>query len=341
MKITYLHVTVMAATLAGANAGYAQSYPIKPIRYIVPFAPSGTGDVCARFHAQGLQERFGQPVVVENRAGASQAIGIEAGVKSAPDGYTLVQGTGSGLVLSTVFAELAGKTLPYDPVKDLAPVSMVCTAPLYLAINAGLPATNIKELVELARSRPGKLTYASNGTGSTMHLGMLLFAVRMNVDLLHVPYKASAQATTDLVSGVVDMFLSGSLLLPHARSGKLRVLASAGQQRTRATPEVPTMVEAGVPGYDMTSWFAVMVPAGTPPAIVRRLQQDGPAHRTPTKSPMSNLPRARLSRWRSASTRNSRYGGRCFAPRGSNLNSDEYRLPQQSGDRSAPPPGRA
>ena len=274
MKIECLCFCITVAALAGANPGFAQSYPVKPIRYIVPFAPSGTGDVCARFHAQGLQERFGQPVVVENRAGASQAIGIEAGVKSAPDGYTLVQGTSSGLVLSTVFAELGGKTLPYDPVKDLAPVTMVCTAPLYLAINAGLPATSIKELIELARSRPGKLTYASNGTGSNMHLGMLLFGVRMNIDLLHVPYKASAQATTDLVSGVVDMFLSGSLLLPHAKSGKLRVLASGGQQRTRATPDVPTMVEAGVPGYEVTSWFAVMVPAGTPTAIIRRLREE-------------------------------------------------------------------
>lgn len=263
---------LVACSLPWAAA--AQSYPVKPIRYIVPFAPSGTGDVCARFHAQGLQERFGQPVVVENRAGASQAIGIEAGVKSAPDGYTLVQGTGSGLVLNTVFTELAGKTLPYDPVKDLAAVSMVCTAPLYLAINAGVPANNIRELVDLARKRPGKLTYASNGTGSTMHLGMLLFATKMNVDLLHVPYKASAQATTDLVSGLIDMFFSGSLLLPHARSGKLRVLASGGQQRTRATPEVPTMIEAGVPDYDMTSWFSLMVPAGTPAAVIRRLQQE-------------------------------------------------------------------
>jgi tripartite-type tricarboxylate transporter receptor subunit TctC len=264
-----------AVTLACACAGvWAQEYPVKPIRYIVPFTPSGTGDVCARFHAQGLQERLGQPVVVENRGGASQAIGIEAAAKSAPDGYTVLQGTGSGLVLNTIFTELGGKTLPYDPVKDLAPVTMVCTAPLYLAINASHGVKTIKELVALARKRPGKLTYASNGVGSTMHLGMLLFAQKMNVDLLHVPYKASTQAVTDLVTGTIDMFFSGSLLLPHAKTGKLNILASGSRQRTRATPDVPTMIEAGVPEYEMTSWFALMTPAGVPQPVIRRLQRE-------------------------------------------------------------------
>jgi len=250
------------------------AYPVKPIHYIVPFAPSGTGDVCARFHAQGLQERLGQPVVVDNRPGASQAIGIETAVKSPADGYTVLQGTFSGLVLNPAFTEMAGKKLPFDPVRDLAPVSMVCTAPLYLAVNASVPARSIKELVQLARTRPGKLTYASNGVGSTMHLAVLLFATKMGIDLLHVPYKSSPQATTDLVSGVIDMFFSGSLLLPHAKAGKVRILASGSRQRTRATPDVPTMIEAGVPDFDVSSWFGLVVPAGVPQPIIRRLHRE-------------------------------------------------------------------
>jgi tripartite-type tricarboxylate transporter receptor subunit TctC len=267
-----LRLAVLLSLLSAGAIG--QEYPVKPIRYIVPFAPSGTGDVCARFHAQGLQERMGQPVVVENRAGANQAIGIEAAVKSAPDGYTILQGTSSGLVLNTIFMDIGGKSLTYDPVRDLAPVSMVCTAPLYLAINASHGVKTIKELVALARKRPGKLTYASNGVGSTMHLGMVLLATKMNIDLLHVPYKASTQATTDLVSGVVDMFFSGSLLLPHAKTGKLHILASGSRQRTRATPDVPTMIEAGVPDYEMASWFSILVPTGVPQPIIRRLNRE-------------------------------------------------------------------
>ena len=263
-----------AACCSLAAAALAQTYPAKPIRYIVPFAPSGTGDVCARFHAQWLQDRLGQPVVVENRPGANQTIGIEAAAKSAPDGYTLLQGTLSGLVLNTVFTSLSGKKLPYDAVHDFAPVSMVCTSPLYLAVNAKVPAHSVKELVAHAKAHPGTLTYSSNGVGGTEHLAMALFASRMGIQLTHVPYKSGAQATSDVVSGVDDMMFGGALLLPQARAGKVRVLASGGSKRTRATPEVPTMAEAGVPGFDVSSWFALVVPAGVPRPIVDRLQHE-------------------------------------------------------------------
>ncbi len=264
-----------AACWSVAFAALAQApYPVKPVRYIVPFAPSGTGDVCARLHAQRLQERLGQPVVVDNRAGANQAIGIEAAAKSAPDGYTILQGTLSGLVLNTVFKSLSGEKLPYDPVRDFVPVTMVCTSPLYLAAHSSVPAHSVQELVAYARAHPGKLTYSSNGIGGTQHLAMALFAGRSGIKLVHVPYKDGAQSTSDMVSGVVDMLFGGALLLPQARAGKVRVLASGGSKRTRATPDVPTMSEAGVPGFDVSSWFGLVVPAGVPRPIVERLQRE-------------------------------------------------------------------
>jgi tripartite-type tricarboxylate transporter receptor subunit TctC len=257
-----------------AATALAQGYPAKPIRYIVPFAPSGTGDVCARFHAQRLQERMGQPVVVDNRAGANQAIGIEAAAKAAPDGYTILQGTLSGLVLNTVFTAMGGEKLPYDPIKDFAPISMVCTSPLYLAVHASIPARTVQELVAYARTRPGKLTYSSNGVGGTQHLAVALFASKMNLQLVHVPYKSGAQSTTDMVSGVVDMLFGGALLLPQARAGKVRVLATGGLKRTGATPDVPTMSEAGVPGFDVISWFGLVAPAAVPKPIIERLYRE-------------------------------------------------------------------
>jgi tripartite-type tricarboxylate transporter receptor subunit TctC len=257
----------------GASAAFAQGYPSKPVRYIVPFAPSGTGDVCARYHAQKLQERMGQPVVVENRAGANQAIGLEAGAKSAPDGYTLVQGALSGLVLNTVFSGGAEK-LPYDSVKDFAPVSMVCTSPLYLAVNAKLPVKTIAELVAYAKANPGKVTYSSNGIGGTQHLGVELLAARTGIKLVHVPYKNGAQSTSDMVSGVIDMLFGGALLIPQAKAGKVRILATGSLHRTKATPDVPTMAEAGLPGYDVSSWFSLVVPAGTPRPVIDRLYRE-------------------------------------------------------------------
>ncbi len=258
-------------TLLFAAAALGQTYPSKPIRYIVPYAPSGTGDVCARFHAQRLQERLGQPVVVDNRPGANQLIGIDAAAKSAPDGYTLLQGSLSGLVLNTVFAASTGEKLPFDAVRDFAPVSMVCTTPFYLAVNASLPVRSVQELIAYAKSRPGKLTYGSIGIGSTMHLATALFATRAHIDLLHVPYKSGAQATTDLVSGVIDLYFGGSLLLPQAKAGKVRVLASGSLKRTGATPDVPTLAESGVAGFDVTTWFGLVAPAGVPRPIVERL----------------------------------------------------------------------
>lgn len=254
--------------------GTTSNYPAKPIRYIVPFAPSGTGDVCARFHAQRLQERLGQPVVVDNRPGANEVIGIEAAVKSAPDGYTILQGSISGMAINMVLSTSASDKLPYDSLRDLAPISMVCSSPLYLAVNASVPARTLQELVALAKSNPGKLTYGSIGVGSTLHLATALFADRMKIDLVHVPYKSGAQVTLDLTTGLVDMYFGGSLLLPQAKAGKVRVLASGGLKRTGATPEVPTMDESGVPNFDVTAWFGLVAPAAVPRPIIQRLYRE-------------------------------------------------------------------
>ena len=286
MKTSRLALVLPAMALCATAFG--QPYPSKPVRYVVPFAPSGTGDVCARYHAQKLQERFGQPVVVENRPGANQAIGLEAGARAAPDGYTIVQGALSGLVLNTVFKAAAGDRLPYDAQKDFAPVTMVCTSPLYLAVNAKVPAKSIQELVAYARANPGKVTYSSNGIGGTQHLAVELLAARAGIKLVHVPYKDGAQSTSDMVAGVIDMLFGGALLIPQHKAGKVRILAVGTPRRAPAIPEVPTMAEAALPGYDVSSWFALVVPAAVPRPVVDRLSRETEAIVRATTGSASN-----------------------------------------------------
>jgi tripartite-type tricarboxylate transporter receptor subunit TctC len=262
-----------------ACAAHAQPYPSRPIRFIVPYTPGGLGDTFARAVGQGLSERMGQPVVIDNRPGASQAIGAEATAKAPPDGYTVFMGTQSGLVLNT----LAKKSLPYDPVRDLAPISMLFTSPLYLVVNPSVPAKSVKELIALAQAKPGKLTFASIGPGSSLHLAGEMFRTQAKVDILHVPYKGSSPAMTDLLGGQVDMMFEGGVSsLPHVRSGKLRALATTGRRRTGAMPQLPTMVEAGVPDFDITVWFGMVAPVNTPRPIIERLNREvGEILRTP------------------------------------------------------------
>ena len=254
-------------------AGYlhAQPYPSRPIRFIVPYTPGGLGDSFARAVAQDLAERFRHPVVIDNRPGASQAIGAEATAKAPPDGHTIFMGTQSGLVLNTI----ARKKLPYDPVRDLAPVSMLFTSPLYLVVHPSVPANSVKELIALAIKRPGKLTFASIGNGTSQHLAGELFRARAQVDIVHVPYKGSSPATTDLLGGQVDMMFEGGVSsLPHVKAGKMRALATTGRKRTEAMPELPTMSEAGVPDFDITVWFGLVAPAKTPAPIIERLNKE-------------------------------------------------------------------
>jgi tripartite-type tricarboxylate transporter receptor subunit TctC len=258
---------------------FSQPYPSRPIRFIVPYTPGGLGDTFARAVGQGLSERMGQPVVIDNRPGASQAIGAEATAKAPPDGYTVFMGTQSGLVLNT----LAKKSLPYDPVRDLAPISMLFTSPLYLVVNPSVPAKSVKELIALAQAKPGKLTFASIGPGSSLHLAGEMFRTQAKVDILHVPYKGSSPAMTDLLGGQVDMMFEGGVSsLPHVRSGKLRALATTGRKRTEAMSDLPTMIEAGVPDFDITVWFGLVGPAKTPRPILERLNREvGEILRTP------------------------------------------------------------
>ena len=250
---------------------YSQGYPSRPIRFIVPYTPGGLGDTFARAVGQALSERVGQPVVIDNRPGASQAIGAEATAKAPPDGYTIFMGTQSGLVLNTI----ARKSLPYNPVKDFAPVSMLFTSPLYLVVHPRVPANSVQELVAAAKARPGKFTFASIGAGSSLHLAGEMLRTRAKVDIVHVPYKGSAPAITDLLSGQVDMMFEGGVsALPHVRSGKLRALATTGRKRTAAMPQLPTMAESGVPDFDVTVWFGLVTPADVPRPIIERLNRE-------------------------------------------------------------------
>ena len=262
-----------------AFAVHAQPYPTRPIRFIVPYTPGGLGDSFARAVGEALAKRVGQPVVIDNRPGASQAIGADLTAKAPADGYTIFMGTQSGLVLNTI----AKKSLPYDPVKDFAPVSMLFTSPLYLVVHPSVPAKSVQELIAAARARPGKYTFASIGAGSSLHLAGEMFRTRAKVDIVHVPYKGSAPAITDLIGGQVDMMFEGGVsALPHVRSGKLRALATTGKRRTEAMPQLPTMAEAGVPDFDVTVWFGLVAPAKVPRPIIDQLNREvGAILRTP------------------------------------------------------------
>ena len=252
----------------------AADYPNRPIRLITPLPPGGLVDNFARSLAQHFSETFKQPVPVENRTGASGVFAAEATVRSAPDGYTLMLATQAVLVLNTI----AQKTLSYDPVRDFTPISPLFYTPLYVVVHPSVAAKSIKELIVLARSQPGKLTFASIGQGTSVHLATEMFKTQANVNFVHVPYKGTGPAMVDLLAGRVDlMFSGGASGLPPVRSGKLRLLASTAERRTLATPDVPTVAEAGVPGYEATAWFALVAPAGLPRPIVTRLHREAAA----------------------------------------------------------------
>jgi tripartite-type tricarboxylate transporter receptor subunit TctC len=254
-----------------AHAQGAANYPNKPLRLIIPLAAGGLVDTFSRSLGQRLSDRLGQPVVPDNRAGANQAIAGEAAAKAAPDGYTLFTATQSGLILNAA----ARKQLPFDPQKDFAPISLLFSTPFYLVVNPSVPARNVQELIALARSQPGKLSFASVGTGSAQQLAAELFKAQAKVDVFHVPYKASSQAANDLIGGRVQMmFEGGASSLPHVRAGKLRALAVTTQKRSEATPDLPTMIESGLPSYDLTVWFGLVSSAGTPRPIIDRLNRE-------------------------------------------------------------------
>lgn len=258
------------AGLPRANAQTA-AWPSRPIRIIVPYPPGGVGDTFTRSLAQQLTERLGQAVLIDNKPGASQIIGAEAAAKAAPDGYTLFLGSVTSLAINV----RSMKRLPYDPVKDFAPIAMCFVTPMYLVINPSVPARNVSELIALAKARPGQLSFASIGQGGSLHLAGELFKSMAGVDLTHVAYKGSAPALADVISGQVNMiFDPGVSSLPHVKTGKLRALAITSSRRSDSTPDIPTLAEAGVPGYEASLWFGLVAPAGTPAAIVSRLSAE-------------------------------------------------------------------
>jgi tripartite-type tricarboxylate transporter receptor subunit TctC len=264
---THALLVVAAATLT--IPAYAQNYPAKPIRIVSPYSPGGLGDLLPRAVGLGLTESLGQQVIVDNRPGASQIIGMQAAAKSPPDGYTLVFGSVTSLAINPSMH----KALPYDPVKDFAPVALCVTTPLYLVVHPSLPARNVKELIALARARPGTLSYGSGGTGSSNHLAGELFKSLAKVDLLHVPYKGAGPAMIDVMAGHIAMMF-GAAGLAEAKAGKVRVLAVTSAKRSNTAPDIPTVAESGVPGYEATIWFGLLAPAGTPQPIVTRLSQE-------------------------------------------------------------------
>jgi tripartite-type tricarboxylate transporter receptor subunit TctC len=252
-------------------AALAQSYPAKPVRMVVPYPAGGYYDLLARAIGQKLTEAWGQVLLIENRAGANGIVGTDFVAKSVPDGYTTMMG---GIGPHGINPGLYPK-LPYEPLRDFAPVIHVATAPNVLVVHPTSPVRSVAELIALARAKPGQLTFASNGSGSSNHLSAEMFKLIVGVQMVHVPYKGSAPAVTDMLGGQVAM-LFGTMgdVVPHIRIGRLRALAVTGAQRIPALPDVPTMVEAGVPGYESTAWFGVLAPAATPAEIVQKLNQD-------------------------------------------------------------------
>jgi tripartite-type tricarboxylate transporter receptor subunit TctC len=259
---------VVVAALLAAGMTFAQTYPSKPIRLIVPFAPGGPADIQARLIAPKLTESLGQPVVIENRAGGNTIIATELTAKADADGHW-IQVISAGFAINV---SLYPK-LPYDSVRDFAPVSQLTSGPAIAVIHPSLPARSIKELIQLARAKPGQLTYGSAGLPS--QLAVELFKVITGTDMLHVPYKGQGPAMIDLIAGHVQVSFPTILgALAHYRAGRLRGLATTGAMRAAAAPELPTMIEAGVPGYEAANWFGTAVPAKTPPAVVARLSQE-------------------------------------------------------------------
>jgi tripartite-type tricarboxylate transporter receptor subunit TctC len=265
-NLLILLLTVLAPAFAAA-----QDYPAKPIRIVIPYPPGGASDVTARLLGQKMAEAWGQQVVPDNRPGANGIVALEHVAKSAPDGYTLLLANlGPNAINPAVYSKL-----PYDPVKDFSPITLTTLVPQVLVASPALEAKNIQELIALARANPGKINYGTGGNGSANHLAVELMASIAGVKLTAVPYKGDAPAMADAISGQVSMTLPTVLAAtPHIKSGKLRPLAVTTKARVSSLPEVPTMQEAGVPGYESVSWGGLMAPAGTPPAIINKLHAE-------------------------------------------------------------------
>ena len=254
-----------------ASTGSGQAYPAKPIRLIVPQPPGGGNDTIARMISQKLSVTLKQQFAVDNRAGAGGLIGAEIAAKAPADGYTLLLGNVAVLAI----IPNVQKKAPYDPSKDFAPISLIASAPLLVVVHPSLPVTSVRQLIALAKAKSGQLNYASNGVGSSTHLATEMFKMMTKCDLVHVPYKGLSPATTDLLSGQVQlMFSSAVAMMPHVKAGRLRAIAMTGAKRSAAIPEIPTVAEAGVADYESGSWYGIVAPAGTPRTIIELLHQE-------------------------------------------------------------------
>ncbi|HUN68373.1 MAG TPA: tripartite tricarboxylate transporter substrate binding protein [Burkholderiales bacterium] len=262
-------LTVIALVFSASAA--AQSYPLKPLKLICPFPPAGAVDIASRAIAHELTKTLGQTVAVENKPGAGGNLGAEAAARSAPDGYTLFMSTsGIQAINPALYAKM-----PVDVNKELAPVAALVSLNNVLVLNPGVKANSVKEVIALAKSQPGKIAYASSGNGTSIHMSGAMFTQMTGIDLIHIPYKGSGPAVTDLLAGQVQMMFDNiPSSLPHIKSGKLKALATTGAKRDPALPELPTIAEAGVPGYESGVWFGLMVPAGTPKDLVARLNAE-------------------------------------------------------------------
>ena len=262
--------SAMVAVSAIAQTG-DEGWPERPIRLVVPFPAGSSTDMIARIVAQKLSHRLGQQIVIENRAGASGNIGADAVAKAAPDGYTIGIATAS---THAVAASLS-TNLPYDPIKDFAPVAMIGSQPYVLVLQPALPARNLAEFIALAKAKPGTLNYGSAGVASLAHLATALFASMAGVNIVHVPYKSSSQSMTDMITGRLDMqFATIAPSLPNIRAGQLRALATSGKTRVAALPELPTVAEAGLAGYEAALWVSLVMPSATPPTMIARLNRE-------------------------------------------------------------------
>jgi tripartite-type tricarboxylate transporter receptor subunit TctC len=254
----------LAALAVVSGASFAQ-YPVKPVRIVVPYPPGGTTDILARLVATRLTDKLGQTFVVENRPGAAGAIGSQAVAKSAPDGYTLVMGTVSSHGINSALY----KSLPYDPVKDFAPVTNVASTPNVITVNPDVPVKNLGELLKLAREKPGKLNFGSTSQGGSPHMSAELLKMMTGVDMVHVPYKGAGPMLADLIGGQVQIgFDNLPSSMSHIRSGKVRAIAVTTPARWPGAPEIPTVAESGVAGYEVSGWFGLLAPAGTPKPVI-------------------------------------------------------------------------
>ena len=267
-RLAALAAALLAAVVTTAPC--AQEFPTRPVRVIVPFSPGGAVDGPMRVIAQELGKRWGQQVVVENKPGAGATIGSEMVAKAAPDGYTLLLASQTNAISATLYTKL-----PFDPVEDFTPITLIGREPGVIVVNPAFPPKTFQEFVAYVKARPGQVDYASSGNGSGQHLFMALLASQTGMQLTHVPYKGSGQATTDLLGGQIMVSIPGSAgMVGHIRAGKLRPLAVTGSTRSPQLPDVPTVMESGVPGYEAYVWMGLLAPKGTPAAIVEKIQRD-------------------------------------------------------------------